>query len=405
MAEIRLQRRLKNMKPEEVASVSRRLSRNVSGSVQDVPAEENVQDILQYYASIDPGSFCNLIGYKAVRALRKLSGKGKRLPGGLFLEFSQTVYQHDVILDLISLGVAERMEEDGKPGYFVDDLVFRMVRFIPKDELDIMEEVEQIYELAHRHLLFWGIVREEVLISILRSYLPNNTYDMVQQMTYQVLLYRCGTDVMVRDEEQGPFLIPREAIGNPEVTALLRSCLWSALDYRVPSQDELNAMYLFPNHLSEDEFRYLAWACPEAGLPGSMEACKKDPGKMMQEALENSEHMRSCFYTLDRARRMVQQGHFREAVLELLMFFPENDRKPFGAKRIRLCQRVADSVGSWALKGWSWKELKEEPFLASGPYRQMELSELFSGLEIPNFYDMCPCGSGKLYGFCHGRGN
>ena len=400
MAETHLQRRLNGMTKKELKSICARLARNTGADGEDHAKHEYLSDILTCYQSMDAGTFCNMIGFSSVRHLRRLQDKGKRMQDVIFLPLSTVFFLTDMVNDLLSLGVAEHVGEGESEGILVDDFVFRMARIIPKQEMEILEEVEQVYELIHQYLFYWGIAEESVLIKAMGPHFPENSRDMIANMTFQLVLFRCGWNAIMRTESNGTLYLAREAMGREDVMSFPGSALWIKLPYQDPTQAELNGMGSSSFDLNEDEYRYLMEANPQLSLPPFEEICEGQ-NSTLEDLLQHSEELRRSCLNLDNGKWLARTGHFTDAMQAFMDSFAGDGER--NMSHIRLCGDLLTTYPSWSLKGRTWQQLWKKPYLTSSSYRY--IFRTHHGKNMPAFRDLCPCGSGKLFGYCHGRGN
>ena len=92
----------------------------------------------------------------------------------------------------------------------------------------------------------------------------------------------------------------------------------------------------------------------------------------------------------------------KTAAERLLLHDGSRLKSPEERKELKeIVTEFLDDCPQWALKGWSIEEVREAQRMSDRQY--LNVVDLLD--PIPGEDDLCPCGSGKLFRKCHGRGN
>ena len=399
MAESCLLRRIKGKSTEQLKAIMDRFCLYVNREDgKECTREDYIREILAFHKSLSPGFFCSMIGYDTIRLMRKVWKKGERRDGQVFYP-GRYIYREDTpgLWDLTSLALADISDE----GVSIDETVFRLIQGIPREDLELLKSIEQVYDIAHRYLLFWGIVDEDTLVTAMLRRLGTNSSDL-RPMLQEVILARCGSRSVLRDDDRGVFYLAREAQDDDELLSVVDSFLWNKLMYAVPSdEDLLNTIRLDPESLSDDAYTYLRAACPRKEIPKKlMEKPAKD---VVLSLLDSSGSIQIGLDRLERAVRLLRQN-IRDEAWAILVGGIGKNACDTGKAHYAIMKLVL-TTPMWIYKGKTLEDLSTRPYSSSRPYSIMAVDAAMSGKHTPGFYDLCPCGSCRLFGLCHGRGN
>ena len=414
---------LHEMDREEVFNVGKRLMLFLTEEDDEatLPTEQMIERIESFYDEVPPEEFRRLLGHRNIQTLQKMQGRLKK--HGYVLQLAGLGEDMVTLFtDLWAMGLArgktpelanDRFSyvfplngEDRDFTVCFDPYPFSRIKGISEDEMRHLESEESFFSLIHGYLLVWGIAPLDVLLESISSRYVQLDEVTGRRIVMDIIGTRLGMNSILEDEDGQVLLRAREAYGCESVANALHTHLWDALPYYEPDTDELNcALNYYSADLDRGEYYYINYVDTSKKAPPFVKPEEEggaDWETLCRRHLMASENGPDMYARLTLAQSMTLEGRTIDA-MALLMYnlqrYEEKDQKLFE----RLCRELVDNWPQWRYKGWTYAEVFDTTELTDRARTSILDACTASETREPSFRDMCPCGSGKLYGHCHAR--
>ena len=385
-------------------SVARRLGLLAESdeTTRDMDRNAVKKAVLREYKKMKPAKFRRKLGLALVTCLQGMVRNGMETGDGILLSKSETAEEIQVMDELERMGLAVKTESGE---WLTDRLILPLLEGISEREADFLAQSDILFRRMHAYLRFWGAVEVDVLADhmVAGADFPSNV--PLDTILIDLATQRLGMEALYRTPGGKLFLLYRDTYSRDDLVEAVGSYLWNALPYAQPEEKELEmAMNGELVEFGSSEYTYIAFLAGDENLPGADELDEEETKALSLRLIQTAPQGESFFVRLAQARRMVMEGRKFDA-LEFLMYNIDIVNAEAETAFRTLCEHMAASYGQWRFKGWCELDIRACPFLSD--YRRADVISAEPGQPVPQpgFYELCPCGSGRLYGHCHGRAN
>lgn len=386
---------------EKVLSVCRRLFiyQEEMEDQSAFPREKLISMIEDAYKNLAEETFHKMLGCRMIRMIRQTEKSAVPLHDDclkVVCKSPELIYPYE---ELECMGLARKCKNE--PGSFhVEKYVFDHLRSISEEEMNQLEWDDEMCMLIDTYLLIWGAVEYEVLVDAVFSKVPIGARDLLGTILRELIGFRKGQDCVYENEKGDLFILSRHALDNEKLQEAVSTHLWEKLPYWQPDDEtfEKSAQMFFVDKDDALIYRYVAGLTGKLTIPENESDFRYD----LLHAFLETEQGAEIMARLGRARWMTLQGEMFDA-LHILMY-NEDIQAPSRKAQVRqYAYGLIASFPQWAYKGWSFMDVFGDNALTDKRRTEVLEACTMGDRQEPSFHDLCPCGSGKLYGHCHGR--
>ncbi len=337
-----------------------------------------------------------MLGFRLVSDLHDLAPYWKETDYSYDLDDEYLTKGHlRVMAELTTMGLARYARKVWK----LDPIVAKTLEPMSdalQEELTAGDEMQVVLDEA---LNRWGAVTLDALMEYLLMQDDELGAEMLAQAVEEIMLCRHGQSAMEISEGRTMLLDPR-AMYDEKFRKVRQGSLYRKLPYYIA--EAVNGPTEETEILgSEAAYRYYALLDPSKSMPRDMSLLKGSVETACRRRVRHSERSRKLAYTLTSAAYLARTGERSEA--EKMLLEKGGKLTPQSAKdELKdIVREYLDNCRQWELKGWTVEEVRSMQRMSDPPY--LAAMDLQDG--VPGFNDPCPCGSGKLFRLCHGRGN
>ena len=400
---VHLQRMALNGRTEvDLIRIACRLS-ILTEEMETMTRQEIAKELDRYLQTESADVLERMLGYHHLKALRKLAPdleKGKKR--FILSDSKQNTNLRPALEELARMGLALRT---GKETFHVDPMVLSLLGNVTEKLKAELRAGDKLIDRIGRGMRYWGAIPLGILTDIMQRHMkPDFTLEIMRERVFDIVQYRWGMEAFEIMDGDVMVFGPEELTNHDAVKSRMKKELYRKLPYCESRfiLYEGGPDVLPPAWTSPEGIRILEFVEPsKIPLP--------DPGSLSDEErkelgylkIENSTLSLQCVAAMRDAAECMRQGARNKAIakFEAPMVLPADreERRQLRAlleDYLELCPQIP-------LRGWSAAEVRN--FSWETDEGVMNIRKRTG--TIPRFHDLCPCGSGKEFGVCHGRGN
>ena len=375
------------------------------------PDAMTAEAVLQMIRETPPETLQKMLGDLQVQELRTLLSRKKT--GFRSLDLNDEQYK--LLWNLSSMGLASVTRDPDCPEDEVWTVYREALPAVRTQSSSQLVKDDGMYYILEGALELAGAVQMQDLELILGSSMEDGDLnaDAMEQATMfmrMLMAYRSGTDSFMKDEQNEFWFLPVNH-RFPDSCARARNSqgvMWKRFCYRPFS--ELEAQYRSLSGLVLGQRAY-APVC-ELLLPDlfdwkSLFGHIVRGRKFMLKVAEYME-MQDSYPIARMTIRLLQRFTYEvsadvdttDTVRQIVRLAQQQGRPQESVRALKTSlKRLGEALPRWKYRGWSEKEV------VSGKARVRLVPRETERMQMPvtiRFRQLCPCGSGKIYGKCHG---
>ena len=381
---------------EELRLIAYRLDA-YSEEWDDLGRTETEAKLAGFLSKLPSEKLQRMLGFRCIRELHRLSQVWEKTEYGFRVDrIHGMVHGLHVLMALVQMGLAVMTESE----YRVDSLARRAMAPLSEDLEEELKSGDAMQIAVDEILERFGMVGLDTVMDILISREEDLEQVDLAAAVRNTMLLRHGR-ASVKEWKGMTLLLDERVVMNPDFLRYLESSLYCKLPYRYGPdfgciQDDIIDLIT-----GEAAYPFYALLTPSKEMPMDPSELKGNVHSVCHRRIRRSPKTHTLSSHLSRAAYMMLLGE-RIHAERLLLHDGSRLKSPEERKELKeIVTEFLDDCPQWALKGWSIEEVREAQRMSDRQY--LNVVDLLD--PIPGEDDLCPCGSGKLFRKCHGRGN